>query len=110
MIGDNYFGNRTAGHGEKILELAKKYKRSVTVSKGFYGKAIKEGYAGIADELFGNVWNGTSFLDDSRWEEMERRKEYARIFKQKDRVNIDDARVDIRKLLRIFSGIILTFC
>ena len=110
VIGDNYFGNRTAGHGEKILELAKKYKRSVTVSKGFYGKAIKEGYAGIADELFGNVWNGTSFLDDSRWEEMERRKEYARIFKQKDRVNIDDARVDIRKLLRIFSGIILTVC
>ena len=110
VIGDNYFGNRTAGHGEKILELAKKYKRSVTVSKGFYGKAIKEGYAGIADELFGNVWNGTSFLDDFGWEKMERRKEYARMFKYKDRVNIDYAKVDIRKLLRIFSGIILTVC
>ncbi len=110
VIGDNYFDERSAGHGEKILTLAKKHKGSVTVSQGFYRKVIKEGYAGIADELFGNVWNGTSFLDDFGWEEMERRKEYAHMFKQKDRVNIDYAKVDIRKLLEFFSGIILTVC
>lgn len=110
VIGDSYFDEKAAGHGDKILKLAKKYKENITVTQGFYGKVMKDGYAGITNELFGNVWNGTSFLDEHGWGEMERRKEYAHMFKQKERVNIDYAKVDIRKLLEIFSGIILTVC
>ena len=110
ILGDRFSYTKPYERKEKILTLAKNYKEKFPVTSKFYQDVENRNYISIADTLFGDVWNGISFLDDSKWEQMKFREQYAKLFSNKEQINIENAEIDIGGLLKGFSGFVLTIC
>lgn len=71
----------------------------------------KRNHAAIKEILFGNIWNDISFPDAEGMKQRARRKEYAEKFAVREQINLECYKtLDLRSLLKIFPGIILTTC
>lgn len=96
----------------KKHQIAKMIKKEI----GIYGNSAlhqsieDQDYVGIANRLFGSGWNGTSFLERERREQMRRRETFASGFASRENVNIEVVKTDMDKLLKVFPGMILSIC
>lgn len=110
ILGDLFSSSTSEQRNRRILELAAGYQKSFSSESAFFRHIQKRDYPGLMDSLFGDVWNGVSFLDDTMEVLLERRRKYAGFFKRKEQINLDDASLDPGKLFGSFPGIILTVC
>ncbi len=74
-------------------------------------KAVQGGdYTGLSGILFGNRWDGASFLDEVGEAQMKWRERYAKELVKREKINISNAPAELGDILKIFPGIILTTC
>lgn len=99
---------------QKFFELAKEIEKNesnkYSVQTMLYQSIENEDYTGLSNVLFGDIWDGASFLEDNHEKQQKRRERYAYSLAKKEEINLDSIDVDLSNLLKIFSGIILTTC
>lgn len=100
---------------KKILsEFANKARRSYgdnsIIMPQIYQAIQDEDYTSLRGALFGDIWNATGFTDELKEKQIEWREEYAKCMVRKENINIDNADIDLKKILKAFNGLILTTC
>lgn len=110
ILGDPFSSVTAHERKRRILELAALYQEQLCAHASFYRYVHKRDYISLADKLFGDTWNDTGSLDDSKAFFQKRREEYAGIFKQKEQINLEKLSLRPENFFGTFSGIILTIC
>lgn len=109
VVGDDVsYTKPNAPHA--ILKLVYQYKTELSKKPGFYQYIFEENSKELAEILFGNVWNGVSFLNKESKIQMNLRAEYAKGFFKKEEINFNSINNLLRTALPLFHGTILTFC
>lgn len=100
--------------GDQIIHLQQEYERQKedSVGRKEICQAVQErDYAKIKKILYGDVWSEVSFLYTDGLLRKARREAYAESFAVKEEMNLERCpNLDLRTLLEIFPGIVLTTC
>jgi len=91
-------------------KFSKSCKDNPLIMSQVYQAIQNEEYIKLSGALFGDIWDGTSFLDEMKGRQIAWREEYARNMAKKEDINIDCADVDLSKILSVFCGLVLTTC
>lgn len=109
VLGDVLLYTKSEDKKKRMIDILKK-EQGISEREGLYQNIEDKDYVGIANKLFGSIWNGASFLEKERREQMRRRKVFADGFACRERVNIEITKIDLEKLLSVFPGMILSIC
>lgn len=87
---------------EKISQTAQKIRQAIQ----------KNDFAELSDALFGDTWDGASFLDVERERNIKLRNAYAKQLLSRDEIDVYKANENLllQELIRMFRGVILTTC
>lgn len=112
VLGDEISFNKEEDCKKQLSQLAKE---AVETEKGTYKeiyKALQEGdCTQLSGALFGNIWDGATFLDKDQERKMERRRSYVQRLGKRDTINLcGTAAGGLQYLLGKFRGIIVTTC
>lgn len=112
ILGDEISFNTEEDRKKRLSRLAKE---AVIIEKGTHQEIYEaiqvQDYMRLSSELFGEIWDGTTFLDKDQEQKLERRKAYARRLGTRDTVNLCGTVAEsLQYLLEKFCGIIVTTC
>lgn len=112
VLGDEISFNKEEDRKKRLSRLARK---AVIPEKGTYQEIYKaiqaQDYIKLSSALFGDIWDGATFLDKDQEQKLERRRAYAQRLGTRDTVNLCGTVAEgLQELLEKFSGIIVTTC
>lgn len=107
VVGDALSYNNAESRRKRLVGLLENC-MGVSGRKEFYQCVEMQDYAGLAGALFGNVWDGISFLEKDRRRQMERRMEFASGMVCKEKMNLELVDIHMETLLKVFSGVVLS--
>ena len=112
FLGDEISFNNAETCKKRLSQLAKEAVETEESTLQEIYKAVQaEDRTKLTSVLFGNIWDGTTFLDKDQERKLERRRAYARLLGKRDTINLCGTTAGgLQYLLEKFSGIIVTTC
>lgn len=114
FLGDGISCDKQSNRKKRLFclarEVCKTEGKDSWIKKKIYEAIQKEDYLELSGTLFGNMWDGAIFLDETGEEQMKWRRKYAGELPEKKKINISNAYVDLEGILQIFQGMIITTC
>ncbi len=94
----------------EILSLLKEYNLDELDAFNAYNYIVNKDYTKLKDIVFGDIWDGSGFMDEISVKQIEKREKYAKKLLRKENIDIELVHEDLSRVLTVFPGTILTVC
>lgn len=114
FLGDNISSCQKERRREKIFEpiksMEQEKKENSPYWQAFCQAARQEDMIKVSDLLFGNIWDGVSFLGEKEEIYRKHRQEYAESLARKEEINIRSLDANWKKMMKRFRYMVITTC
>ena len=110
VLGDLHESICFGDQKSKILSLIKECDLEKSDTAKICDYILYKDYIELRNIIFGNIWDGSNFINDKSEKQIELREKYSQIFPRKGDINLDYITYNLSHALTIFPGTILTTC